>query len=92
MENRIQYKINVSGRVQGVGFRWSAAREAGILGIAGFVKNMPDGNVYIEAEGTRDQLDSFVGWCKMSPGLSEVKSVTVEQCPVSGYRDFRIEH
>ena len=41
MEEKLLYKIHVRGRVQGVGFRWSAVREAKNNGITGFVKNMP---------------------------------------------------
>jgi acylphosphatase len=92
METKLLYKINVYGRVQGVGFRWSAAREAGILGINGFVKNLPDGGVYIEAEGYPEQLDSFVEWCRRGPGLSEVELVEINSFPPVNYSDFRIEH
>ena len=67
MENKLLYKIQVTGKVQGVGFRWSAAIEARSLGITGFVKNLPDGNVYIEAEGSIEQLNTFVEWCRQGP-------------------------
>ena len=85
------YKIHISGHVQGVGFRWSAAREAGILGIKGFVKNLSDGSVYIEAEGSGEQLNAYVGWCKKGPGHSLVESVDVVPFPPINYIDFRIE-
>lgn len=86
------YKIHVSGRVQGVGFRWSAANEAHSLGISGFVKNLPDGNVYIEAEGSVAALNRFLEWCKRGPSFVFVDSVQMEKCPIKEYRDFRIEH
>jgi len=60
MEKKLLYKIQITGDVQGVGFRWSAANEARSRGINGFVKNETDGTVYIEAEGYRDQLNYFV--------------------------------
>lgn len=92
MEEKLLYKIHVMGRVQGVGFRWSALREAGNLGIKGYVKNMYDGNVYIEAEGSRKQLDAFLSWCKKGPGFGHVTSVTADQYPPVNYKDFRIEY
>ncbi len=91
LDEKIRYKIRVRGRVQGVGFRWSAVREANDRGIAGYVKNMPDGSVYIEAEGSGEQLNSFVEWCSEGPGLSFVESVVADPLPPVNYEDFRIE-
>ena len=64
MEEKLLFKILVRGHVQGVGFRWSAAREAQKRGITGLVKNLSDGSVYLEAEGSLNQLQAFVEWCK----------------------------
>jgi acylphosphatase len=91
MENRLLYKIRITGHVQGVGFRWNAAREARSLGINGFIKNLSDGSVYVEAEGTYEQLDLFVDWCKRGPGFSVVDSVNVNTSPPVNYTDFKIE-
>lgn len=52
--------VTVSGRVQGVYFRASTKEVADSLGISGFVKNQPDGSVYLEAEGESEILDSFL--------------------------------
>jgi len=90
MEGKLLYKIHIRGLVQGVGFRWSAVREARIRSIGGYVKNLQDGSVYIEAEGSRDQLNAFVEWCKEGPGI--VESVTSDAFPPVNYTDFRIEH
>jgi acylphosphatase len=92
MEKKILYRIHVRGRVQGVGFRWSAVREAKIRGIKGIVKNLPDGSVYIEAEGSAKQLKGFIDWCNRGPGFGHVDSVTVDEYPPVDYRDFRIEY
>jgi acylphosphatase len=91
LEEKLLYKIHVTGHVQGVGFRWSAVREAGICGIKGFVKNMSNGSVYIEAEGSVRQLSTFVEWCKKGPGFGYVESVTIDSFPAVNYTDFRIE-
>jgi acylphosphatase len=92
MKKKLLYKVHLTGRVQGVGFRWSAAMEARSRGINGFIKNLSDGSVYIEAEGYREQLDIFVEWCRRGPGLSIVESVNVDSVPPVNYNDFRIEH
>ena len=92
MEEKHLYKIHVTGWVQGVGFRWSAVREASNRGITGYVKNLSDGSVYIEAEGSREQLNAYVGWCKKGPGLGFVESVSVDIFPPVNYTVFRIEH
>lgn len=92
MEEKLLYKIYVRGRVQGVGFRWSSVREAKSLGITGFVRNEPDGSVFIEAEGTRRQLDLFMKWCRNGPGFGHVDSISCDMYPSVGYKDFRIEY
>jgi acylphosphatase len=91
METKLLYKIHVSGHVQGVGFRWSALREARIYEIKGFVKNLSDGSVYIEAEGYPEQLAIFVEWCRKGPGRGYIESVTINTFPAVNYADFRIE-
>jgi acylphosphatase len=92
MEEKLLYKIHITGHVQGVGFRWSAVNEARNRDIKGFVRNLPDGNVYIEAEGSIEQLNMFVEWCKKGPGFGFVESVNVDIVPPVNYTDFRIEH
>jgi acylphosphatase len=90
MEDKILYRIHVKGRVQGVGFRYSTVREARIRGITGFVKNQYDGSVYIEAEGSQEQLLEFVEWCRRGPGF--VQSVTTDPGEVENYTDFTVEY
>ncbi len=91
MDDKVLYKIHVSGHVQGVGYRWSASREARNLNLKGFVKNLTDGGVYIEAEGPLIHLNAFVDWCKKGPGYGFVQSVKVDACPPVNYSDFHIE-
>jgi len=91
MEEKLLYKIHVTGRVQGVGFRWSASREAKNLGIKGLIKNLSNGSVYIEAEGSGEQLNEYVEWCKKGPGFGFVESVTIDVFTPANYTDFRIE-
>lgn len=92
MAEKLLYKIIVRGRVQGVGYRWSAANEAINMGITGIVKNQADGSVYIEAEGSREQLELYAEWCRCGPRLSRVDMVEISILGPSGYIDFRIGH
>ena len=92
MGDKILYKITVRGRVQGVGFRWNAAHEARSRGIKGFVKNLSDGSVYIEAEGEKEILDDFAEWCRSGPPFSSVDSVEINSFPSAGYSTFIISH
>ena len=92
MSKKLLYRIIVIVRVQGVGFRWSAAREASKLDISGFVRNQEDGSVYIEAEGSEDQLNVFLNWCRIGPRSGLVQSVDFTIVTPAGYTDFRIEH
>jgi acylphosphatase len=91
MEEKLLYKINILGRVQGVGFRWNAVRVARNLGINGIIKNLSGGGVYIEAEGSADQLNAFIEWCKKGPVGSFVESVKFSPFPTVNYTDFRID-
>ncbi len=94
MKNKSRTKhwnIKITGTVQGVGFRVNTRRRARGLGITGFVRNEPDGSVYIEAEGTEKQLDNFLDWCGKGPTFAQVDDVKVEKGEVRKYGKFRIE-
>ena len=56
-------QVKVSGRVQGVAFRWEAQREALRLGVTGWVRNEPDGAVAAHLEGDEQAVDAMVAWC-----------------------------
>ena len=75
----IHYNIRINGRVQGVGFRFSARNIAKAYGIKGFVRNEPDGSVYIEAEGEEENMNRFIIWCRKGPAMSYVTDVSVEK-------------
>jgi len=82
----------VRGRVQGVGFRYSAQREAVRLAVSGWVRNGRDGNVEVWAEGESEKLDLFLDWLREGPQYSRVDSVRRDIMEPKGYRDFIIEH
>jgi acylphosphatase len=82
----------VCGRVQGVGFRCSCYYEARRLGLSGWVRNRPDGDVEIWAEGDTEKLDAFLQWLRRGPPGARVDQVQYDTCrPAGMYRDFRIE-
>ena len=82
----------VRGRVQGVGFRWFVEREAHTLGIAGWVRNNPDGSVEVLAMGTRDQLSGLKSRLQQGPRAARVDDVQESEAkPVVGLTSFRIE-
>jgi len=70
--------IKVYGLVQGVFFRYTTRKVARNLGLTGFVKNMSDGSVYIEAEGPEDKLFKLLNFCKVGPKYAEVEKVDFE--------------
>lgn len=84
------FKITVSGRVQGVFFRDTTRQAALELGIAGLVRNQPDGTVYIEAEGEEETLKELVRWCRRGPQWAHVESVDVEEGEPAGYTGFEL--
>ena len=82
----------VRGRVQGVGFRYSALHEAERLRIKGWVKNSRDGNVEVWAEGAPETLERFLEWLQNGPRFSRVESVRKENMEPKGYRNFNVEY
>ena len=70
-------EIRIYGRVQGVGFRYFAGKEARTLNIVAFPRNESDGSVYIEAEGDEASLEKFIEWCRKGPKEARVENVEV---------------
>lgn len=87
----MHYRIKVVGKVQGVFFRKYTQDEAQRAGIAGIVRNERDGSVYIEAEGSEDQLMKFIEWCWKGSPSSRVENVIAEKGALKGYCDFKVE-
>lgn len=83
--------ILISGSVQGVFFRASAKQKADELGIKGFVRNQPDGSVYIEAEGDDERLKFFETWCKSGPPRANVEHTSIKEGHLKHFSDFTIK-
>ena len=81
----------VHGIVQGVSFRYYTRREAGPLGIKGFVRNLPNGTVEVHAEGDEDALKQLAAWLEHGPSWARVERVELNWCdPEGGYKNFLI--
>lgn len=70
-------RLQITGRVQGVWFRESMRLEAIRLGVAGWVRNLPDGSVEAVAQGTPDAVDALVAWARLGPPLARVDGMAV---------------
>lgn len=74
--------VLVSGRVQGVGFRWSARAKGEELGLAGWVRNLPDGRVEAWLEGEEGAVRAMLAWLAQGPPAARVRNVeAVERMP-----------
>ena len=78
------------GRVQGVGFRWFAKETADSLGLAGWVRNLRDGSVEAEVEGTPDALDAFERRMRTGNPSAEVDEIVAAASAVKNEKTFRI--
>ncbi len=86
-------RIIVTGIVQGVFYRYSTKRKADELGLAGTVRNLPDGSVEIVCEGDEKEIDSLIAWCRQGPEGAFVEKVDVEWHDKSGrLTGFSIVH
>lgn len=83
--------IIVQGLVQGVGFRWYVLQQARNLGINGYVRNLYNGKVEIEAEGDRGLLDEFIKSIRIGPRASHVHELQLTWASCSdSYQQFEI--
>lgn len=85
-------RILVEGRVQGIGFRYRACDEARRLGLCGWVRNLADGRVELEAEGPEDVLKQLIGWCHHGPRFARVDRVEIDvgELDTARYAGFSI--
>lgn len=87
----VRYRVLISGRVQGVFFRDTCRRLAERSGVAGWVRNLPDGQVEAVFEGLQEDVRRLVEWAHSGPRLAEVDNVTVQPEPPEGLTAFQIK-
>ena len=75
-------RFQISGRVQGVGFRAAAHRHAQELGLSGYARNLADGRVEVLAQGEAPNIDAFAEWLHRGPPLARVDSVQREPADI----------
>lgn len=92
MQNSSAFYARIKGKVQGVGFRYSASREAARLRLNGWVKNANNGDVEVWAEGQPEKLELFLKWLRRGPEYSRVDSVEKSEQTPKGYDDFQVAY
>lgn len=89
----VQYEIKITGRVQGVGFRYFVQKRASELDINGWVKNTPDGGVLVMAQGDEKDMETFLDHLRMGPSMARVIGFTKSELPdVERFDDFRVKY
>jgi acylphosphatase len=83
----------VTGRVQGVSYRASTVAEARRLGLRGWVRNLPDGRVELEAEGPAQHIDALIAWCRRGPPAARVADVAIDElAPTAAETGFAVAY
>ena len=87
----IRASVRIRGKVQGVSYRYYTAMTARSLGVNGWVRNLPNGDVEALFEGTRDELNNMVDWCRSGPPAARVDEVNVDwQDSLNEFSEFSI--
>ena len=87
----VRAHLLIKGRVQGVWFRNNTQQEANNLGLKGWVKNLPDGQVEAVFEGEKNTVDKMIQWCHRGPRFARVDSIDVKWEKTKGNFDtFKI--
>ncbi|UCE32991.1 MAG: acylphosphatase [Burkholderiales bacterium] len=80
----------IEGRVQGVGYRQGLQRDAQRLGLAGWVRNLPDGRVEAWCEGAAADVTRLVGWCRRGPPAATVAGLRASERELQGHAGFDV--
>jgi acylphosphatase len=88
---QVRVRILIEGRLQGANFRFNAQKEASRLNLVGFIRNLADGRIEIEAQGEQDQVDKILAWCQEEPHGSQIKSILFRyDDPINRYSEFNV--
>jgi acylphosphatase len=83
--------VIVKGRVQGVYYRASTQEQAQALGLTGWVRNLANGDVEFEAQGSQDKLDSLLLWAQNGPARAQVTTLSCNHCTLqTGENAFNV--
>ncbi len=89
---RVGRHVRVTGRVQGVFFRQSAADRARELGVSGWVRNCPDGSVEVRLSGPAEAAEAMTDWLRQGPPAARVERVAVEEVEPEAGERFAVRH
>ena len=90
---KVQYELNITGRVQGVGYRYFAAQKANEMGIKGWVKNAVDGSVIVVAQGIEEEIKTFIDYLYIGPTRSRVDQISkVKFNTLSDFNNFSVKY
>ena len=90
---KVQYELTISGRVQGVGYRYFAAQKANEMGITGWVKNAVDGSVIVVAQGIEEEIETFIDYLYIGPTRSRVDQISkVKFNTLSDFNTFSVKY
>ncbi|MBR8835617.1 MAG: acylphosphatase [Stigonema ocellatum SAG 48.90 = DSM 106950] len=88
--DKIRVHVIVSGKVQGVGYRYATVDTASQLGLSGWARNLPDSRVEAVFEGRREIVEEMIRWCYQGPPAAMVKEVVVKYEDAEGLRGFEV--
>ena len=93
IENIKTYNVLISGRVQGVGFRYFTVSVADKYDVKGFVRNIPGAKVEIICQGEEEELKSFMDEVKKGPAFSVITDAAIGEVPENKrYNSFKIKY
>ena len=93
MSELARARIIISGRVQGVFYRHNTNQEANRIGVTGWVRNLPSGEVEAVIEGEKDKVTELIEWCRIGPPYSRVDDVSVNWKQYTGeFSHFTIRY
>ena len=88
-DNKVQIKAIISGKVQGVFYRFETKNSAAKLGIKGYVKNLPNGSVEAVFEGESSIVNQMLDWCNKGPSAARVENIQTEKIDIlSNFETF----
>ena len=88
----VQKRISllITGKVQGVGYRYSVKLKAESMAIRGYVRNQPDGSVFVTVQGENTAVENFVKWCYKGPSAARVRGVEKIPGSIEDFSEFKI--
>lgn len=89
-QEQIRAHVFISGRVQGVGYRYSTVQQAKQLGVKGWVRNLPDRRVEAVFEGNQTIVEEMICWCRKGPSGALVREVKVEYEALENLQGFEV--